>query len=204
MTESESKARRDAILDAALQVFSEVGYERATIKAIATAAGIKSPALLYWYFPTKADLMQGVLARFIPVIEPNADIDALLAMPIEDLLRMIGMAMIAMIQNPQAVMAYRIVMSEVLHNPASNAEIARIGPVMILNLLRRALTANIERGVLRPHNVEVSSRMFIGPLILFILGSSVFTAAGEGLPPPHDYVDAMIAHWLDGIRAEKE
>lgn len=46
---------REEILAAARTAFGEVGYDRATIRAIAAAAGV-DPALVHHYFRTKEDL----------------------------------------------------------------------------------------------------------------------------------------------------
>jgi AcrR family transcriptional regulator len=46
---------REQILGAARSAFGEVGYDRATIRHIASAAGV-DPALVHHYFGTKADL----------------------------------------------------------------------------------------------------------------------------------------------------
>jgi AcrR family transcriptional regulator len=46
---------REAILDAARAEFAASGYERATIRAIAAAAGV-DPALIHHYFGSKEDL----------------------------------------------------------------------------------------------------------------------------------------------------
>jgi AcrR family transcriptional regulator len=73
MTQNESRrgARRQTrglqrqaeILDAALAVFSEVGYEEATTNAIATRAGI-SPGSLYQFFPNKAAIGHALVHRY--------------------------------------------------------------------------------------------------------------------------------------------
>ncbi len=55
---------REAILEAARSTFGEVGYERATIRAIAAAAGV-DPALVHHYFGTKEDLF--VAAIEVPI-----------------------------------------------------------------------------------------------------------------------------------------
>jgi TetR/AcrR family transcriptional regulator, repressor for uid operon len=54
--------RRDAILDAAQQVFSEKGFELATIQDVATACGM-SAGNLYRYFPSKAAMVSGLVER---------------------------------------------------------------------------------------------------------------------------------------------
>jgi AcrR family transcriptional regulator len=56
--------RRQAILDAALEVFSRRGYNGASIDDIATAAGI-SKALIYEHFPSKKDLHVSLLERHV-------------------------------------------------------------------------------------------------------------------------------------------
>jgi AcrR family transcriptional regulator len=48
-------ARKERILEAAIEVFSEHGFERATNALIARKAGI-SPGLIYWYFDSKEAL----------------------------------------------------------------------------------------------------------------------------------------------------
>ena len=51
---------RNRLLDAAVEVFAQRGYERATIDDIAAAAGL-SKGTVYWHFSNKADLFQALL-----------------------------------------------------------------------------------------------------------------------------------------------
>jgi AcrR family transcriptional regulator len=74
MTQNESRrgARRQArglqrraeILDAAGEVFSEIGYEEATTNAIAARAGI-SPGSLYQFFPNKVAIGNALAERYM-------------------------------------------------------------------------------------------------------------------------------------------
>ena len=66
---------RDDILDAARTTFGEVGYERATIRGIAAAAGV-DPALIHHYFGSKEELF--IAALELP-INPADAIRAVLA-----------------------------------------------------------------------------------------------------------------------------
>lgn len=73
MTQNESRrgARRqtrglqrlNAILDAAGEVFSEMGYDEATTNAIAARAGV-SPGSLYQFFPNKAAIGTALAERY--------------------------------------------------------------------------------------------------------------------------------------------
>ncbi|GAB2988593.1 TetR/AcrR family transcriptional regulator [Actinotalea caeni] len=53
--------KRRAILDAAGPVFGDVGYERASVDAIAAAAGVSKPTI-YAYFGSKEQLFRDTLA----------------------------------------------------------------------------------------------------------------------------------------------
>lgn len=55
---------RQAILDAALQVFSDHGFRGATLDQIALAAGLSKPNLLY-YFDSKEAIHQDLLAGLL-------------------------------------------------------------------------------------------------------------------------------------------
>lgn len=55
---------RDAILDAARALVSEVGAARMTLDAVAERAGVSKGGLLY-NFPSKDALLQGMIQRFV-------------------------------------------------------------------------------------------------------------------------------------------
>lgn len=66
---------RAAILDAALAVFAERGFEGATLDRIAAAAGLSKPNLLY-YFPSKEALHLGLLRDLLDAwLRPLREID---------------------------------------------------------------------------------------------------------------------------------
>jgi len=56
--------RQEAILDAAAQVFVELGYDKATTNMIAARAAV-SPGSLYQFFPHKEAIAQALVARTI-------------------------------------------------------------------------------------------------------------------------------------------
>jgi AcrR family transcriptional regulator len=57
---------RTEILDAARRVFSEVGFDRATVRVIAAEAGV-DPALIHHYFGTKDELFAASINLPMPV-----------------------------------------------------------------------------------------------------------------------------------------
>src|SRR5580692_9003733 len=68
---AEQRRRTEArILDAATQVFFSAGYDRATIRAVASAAGV-DPGLVMHYFGSKQELFRRVIDA-VPVSEVSA------------------------------------------------------------------------------------------------------------------------------------
>lgn len=57
-----TRARREQIIRAAIDFFSQQGYRGAKLSAIAAAAGVTEPGLLH-HFPSKAHLLMEVLAE---------------------------------------------------------------------------------------------------------------------------------------------
>src|SRR3954454_6211070 len=78
--------RRAQILQAALDVMAEHGFRGASIKRIADRAGLKSPALIYWYFKDKEAVLDGIFQRMSPFLSAVADADAHLDDPPEQVL----------------------------------------------------------------------------------------------------------------------
>jgi AcrR family transcriptional regulator len=68
--------RKDEILHIASEHFAQHGFHGATLSAIAEAVGLTEPGLLH-YFPSKVDLLQGVLdsrdqadkAKYLAILE---------------------------------------------------------------------------------------------------------------------------------------
>src|SRR5216684_5499013 len=66
--EPDGRGRRAQIVDAALHVMAEHGFRGASIKRIAQHAGLKSPALIYWYFKDKEALFEAMLEEMAPFL----------------------------------------------------------------------------------------------------------------------------------------
>ncbi|SUD48342.1 transcriptional regulator BetI [Nocardia otitidiscaviarum] len=97
---------RAAILDAARVRFAEVGFDRASIRSIAAAAGV-DPALVHHYFGTKQQLLTAALD--IPA-DPSVVTGAIAAVPLDRLGDTIVRTVVGLWDSPigvQAVAAFR-------------------------------------------------------------------------------------------------
>jgi AcrR family transcriptional regulator len=88
----------ERILAAARACFTESGYEGATIRRIASRAGC-DPALVYYFFDTKADLFAAALA--LPASAP-AMVEHALSAGLEGVGDRLATALLDRLDNPEA------------------------------------------------------------------------------------------------------
>jgi AcrR family transcriptional regulator len=71
-----SKGTRDRILDAALDLFVEKGYDKASLRELAEKMGF-TKAALYYHFPSKADILMALHERMHGILDgPLAVLDS--------------------------------------------------------------------------------------------------------------------------------
>ena len=192
--------RREQILRAAFEEFSEKGFKGATIKGIAEAAGLQSPALIYWYFPDKEALFREVLGSRIPVLRAVRDPASLLGRPPEQVLPSIARRYLSTFDNPAAQRMVRLMVGEAMRRP----EIAEVfGSAVIkkvLGFLKSYLAHQIELGRLRPHDVRSSARAFMGMLLPQAGGKLFFPAIREDGLTDEEHVETAVNIFLEGLR----
>jgi TetR/AcrR family acrAB operon transcriptional repressor len=71
-TKEEAAATRQALLDAALKVFSQKGYAAARLEDVAEQAGVTRGAV-YWHFKNKADLYNTLVSETLGGIQRVVD-----------------------------------------------------------------------------------------------------------------------------------
>src|SRR5690242_9125849 len=108
-----SEERKTAILDAGEAVFIEHGYMGASIREIARRAGVSS-ALLYWFFPRKADLFTGVLQRRVETLSglPFSGPGELPDLPPEELLPLLAHGIARVMSSTEQIGLMKLVLRE--------------------------------------------------------------------------------------------
>lgn len=168
---------RAAIAAAARSQFAEVGYDRATMRSIAAAAGV-DPALIVHFFGTKEALFREVTA--LPS-EFEGAMRSVVEGSREEVGRRFAQAVVAMLENPgtRAVVLARI------RSASSHAEAAELVRELVsrdVGLLTRALTDD------RP---EIRA-VLVGTQIVGLAFSRYVVAVEPiaSLPPP-ELVDVL-------------
>ncbi len=155
---SDQRATPDRILDAALEVFSERGFEGATVRQIAAKVGVTDPAL-YAHFKGKKEIFEALMREAGPgvLISVTGD-DTLKQLPPQAAIPEVFGAIVDAWKTPRA--------------KAITSLILRMGPSGIsaalkevTSRLRPVFTAWQASGAVRPDiSVDVAIWQVIGPL----------------------------------------
>ena len=159
--------RREQILKAALEIFSQKGYVGATIPEIANMAGVAA-GTIYLYYPSKRELFVAVIKSFIittPLLKlinkiPQGDIHATLKSIIKDRLDLI--------KNPTCARLPAL-MGDVQRDPELKALWLKEFLHPFLGQIAPGYSFMATMGKFRRYDPEVAVRMVGGFIIGFLM-----------------------------------
>jgi AcrR family transcriptional regulator len=160
--------RDEAIREAVLALLAEVGYERMSVDAIATAAGVSKPTI-YRRWPGKHALVADAIRCHPHMRVAAPDTGSLRG----DLLALLRRS--AQLLAGPAGEVVRAVLSETLHDPGRVAELHRFASVVeqgMQEVVRRAISrAEIVETAVTPRRLEAGQALlrqhflFNGPVV---------------------------------------
>lgn len=187
--------RRREILDAAVQVFGDRGFDCATIADVARQAGV-SPGTVVHYFGSKGDLFEEALRdRFL---EEVAGGETLLAAHrgtyLELLLKLLDRMWHHLMQPGTAdLMLFGLV--KAARFPGACGMMCREVGDRWRRLLAGVLAAGVESGEFRPLDVGLQARVLAGSLSGLILATRHFAPFESNPPAP----DRLLAQYLETV-----
>lgn len=201
MPENDSN-RRQQIMDAALKVFARKGFAAATIKDIAKEAGVKSPALIYWYFPNKQELLSQLMLEVVPIMQQiSTSPQTLMELPPEEMLAKVAASFLRIFGTAEGGQLVRIFLTELGHIPEFEERVGSMQKMM-LHFFSRYLQHQIDLGRIRPCNTQSVVRMFVGMMLVYVMSSEVFPWLREGLVDPETYAREAVEVFLKGLRPD--
>lgn len=195
--------QRQKIIDAALRVFARHGFHKATIKQIAAEAEIKSPALIYWYFKDKRELLSTLTQELLPFRTMNMEVTSLLDQEPEVLLPVLLKKLLDTFDQPDIRLLVRVILSEVSQDEELAGVMREVNSAG-LNFLTDYLNRQVELGRLRPHDTTSSVRFLAGSIMTILLGRSVLPRIIEDMSPTEVYIETVVSIFLDGLKPRKE
>ena len=194
-------ARREQILETALRLFAERGFDATSTRQIAKEAEI-AEGLIFHYFPTKGSLLTAILedrlegrrafrARLRLLLD---DADSKLA---PEVLHAVASGWLATLRRDEEIVVVLFTAAQ------TNPEVWQAWQELIregTELLTGYLAARVDAGELRKDlPLEAAATMFVSSLMIFFLTRRNLPEA-EWQDQSDAYARELISAWLEGAR----
>lgn len=187
--ELQAERRRAQLIETALGLFSEKGYEHTSIKDIAVAAGV-AQGLIYHYFRSKEDLLIAIMERRVPLQQIGEILAMLRDRPAAEALPMVAHSMYMAMTERRDLL--RVFFREAIVNPAL-LQRATVVRDQGLGMLARYLAGRVAAGELRPHNPLVTAQMLLSSIIMLRLLDM----------PPEPFISEMVRTIVQGVAGQE-
>jgi TetR/AcrR family transcriptional regulator of autoinduction and epiphytic fitness len=154
-----AREKRAAILDAATNLFAELGYDGASLARIAVRAEV-SKATLFKQFPTKAELFAAMVTEFW---KPTDGADT--PLPADDVragLLELGRRYVSVLTRPGMAELFRLVIAEAPRFPELAKVNFDLGKQPFWNSVRTYLKSGAARGTLVVEHPDIAATQFLG------------------------------------------
>lgn len=202
-TREQAELRHAELLDRALDMFLDKGYELTTIEAIAASVNM-TKRTVYARYTDKAALFRAAVQQAIEHwIVPDETLRSLETDDLESTLIAIARMRIAHVMTPQGMKLQRIINTESYRFPdifnAAYEQTSKPVITFLANLLRRHAAKGTVNAT-RPHMAAIAflSVVVSGPLRILTSGNKLAAKDIE------DRITFSVGLFLDGVRTRKD
>ncbi len=180
--------RRDQLTTAATTLFAAHGFSGVSIREIATAVGITEPAL-YRHFPSKASLIDEVLAQAALRLSPGYALDHLCSeTDPEPLLRGLAQHLLTTFSTHHDSVRLLLYAALTGHEQARSVYATSRGQYAIW--LTEQLHRMGDQGFIAEINPEITARCFVGMVFECAMGQTLWRGLQSGAHYPPDRIIA--------------
>jgi AcrR family transcriptional regulator len=195
-------ARRGQILETALRLFAERGFDATSTRQIAKEAEI-AEGLIFHYFPTKASLLTAILedrlegrrafrTRLRPLLDDAG------GKPAPEVLHAVASGWLATLRRDEEIVVVLFTAAQ------TNPEVGQAWQGLIregTELLTGYLASRVDAGELREDlPLETAATMFVSSLMIFFL-TRRHLPEHEWREQSEVYARELLSVWLEGSRA---
>jgi TetR/AcrR family transcriptional repressor of mexJK operon len=169
-----AKAKREQALEGARRVFLREGFAAASTDEIAREAGI-SKRTLYAYYPRKEELFAAVL-RFLTIEHPQArvlefirGIDPRSPDELREVFLTLARKMLSVMMSDDSLALIRTMIADSHRFPQLGGIVRSTVPERGLQEVGSILQRAQERGLVKPGDPAMMARLFIGPLLSYVV-----------------------------------
>ena len=189
--------RREQIMDAAMQIFAQKGFVRATNKDIARAAGI-TPGLIYHYFKSKEDLLRAAIEERSPLPVIRAMPAQMLEQPAAEVLRFIIQQGLSIVEHERFVTLIRVFLPEAIQTPAI-AAFGLAGLDEMKKFVENFLRAKMANGELRQTDAGLTAQVLLSNVMGLVLRRQVLRDPAVLQYSQDQLVDSLVTTTLQGL-----
>jgi AcrR family transcriptional regulator len=192
--------RREQIIDAAMRVFAQKGFARATNRDVAREAGITT-GLIYYYFTSKEDLLKAALEERSPVQVMIHLPPEMLEQPPDVLLPLLLMRVLNRVEDEQFVSMIRVLLPEMLHGATEVAPIALSLFQRVIAFLSQYLKVQATRGRVRADlDVDAAAQVIVSSMIGIVMRRQIMHDPGVLQYTHEEIVQAILGTLFQGIK----
>jgi AcrR family transcriptional regulator len=192
-------ARREALLQAAAEVFFEQGYAAASIDAIIERAG-GSKRNIYNAFGSKEGLFAAIVDENASQLLSTLDVGLIEGHDLEEMLTAFGKRLLDRYTSSNFIGLYRIAVCEAPRFPGLVKVFHEQGPGRATQRLADVLEAAKARGEIQTKDCMQVSRHFVG----MIRDTLLQALLGIHSEPAQETVASAVELFLNGIRVRPE
>ncbi|MGB5217685.1 MAG: TetR/AcrR family transcriptional regulator [Smithella sp.] len=198
---SKPKSRKDRIMETALRIFAEKGFQNTTITEISKDAGV-SEATVYEYFGTKEDLLFAIPEK---ITNETLEESSRVIPYIKGVEAKIRAILLFYVQLYQANPHYSaLVLLQLMSNKRFRQTLAHAAIRKSSHALLDCIKAGIEDGTFKKDSNPYLIRSMLMGTIEHLFIHWHMQGMPKRKPGPADMLDPFIEIVFDGIRARKE
>jgi TetR/AcrR family transcriptional regulator len=186
------------ILNAAIELFRDRGFEATRLEDVADKAGV-SKATIYLYFESKEDLFFALIReKIVPMLEQTIAQANVFEGPASKFLRMKAQALGRMFAHSEQGAILKLVTSEARRFPDLadyyRAEVAERGLENLSKMIRRG----IDEGEFRECDTKAAATAFMFPLLM--TGIWMNSVGPDDIVRPDETIDFHCENFISGLQ----
>lgn len=193
--------RRIQIIEAALSIFSQKGFTKATNKEIAEEAGVTA-GLIYHHFDNKDALLKEVINTYSPLQWMEKLPEKVWNLPLDAFLRFILVRVFQTVEDKRYIQLIRVVFSESIYNPsvatAENSMFQNVTKLLAKYMEKQKNQEELHQEL----NTELIAQLIIGMVMGFVLRRHLFCDPTMGEYSQEEIVDTVVTTVLKGLQKE--
>ena len=207
--DARARAKREQILAGARRVFLREGFAAASTDTLAREAGV-SKRTLYAYYPNKEELFADVLRGLtiehpqVRVLDFVREVTPRSAEELRAALIELAGKVLLVLMNADYLALMRTMIAESSRFPQLTELVRSTIPAQafkeVVALLRRAQT----NGVALHDDLQVLARLFIGPLLVYVLFDGVLRPGSQPVLPDVSRIEEIIDLFMRAILEKHE